>query len=29
MPMIESRTIIGTNARVPSGRIGRLKRRNP
>src|SRR5215217_1460124 len=29
MPMIDSRTIIGTNARVPSGRIGRLKRRNP
>src|SRR5205809_1962788 len=29
MPMIESRTIIGTKYRDASGRIGRLKRRNP
>ena len=28
-PMMQSVTIIGTQARVPSGRIGRLKRRNP
>src|SRR4029453_1006864 len=27
--MIESSTIIGTNARDASGRIGRLNRRNP
>ena len=29
MPMIESTTIIGTNCREASGRIGRLKRMNP
>src|SRR5215468_4815428 len=29
MPMIESVIIIGTKCLVPSGRIGRLKRRNP
>src|ERR1700730_16879338 len=29
MPMIERVTIIGTKARDASGRIGRLKRRNP
>jgi hypothetical protein len=29
IPMIDSVTIIGTNARVASGRIGRLKRMNP
>src|SRR5216110_1205094 len=29
MPTIDSVTIIGTNARDESGRIGRLKRMNP
>ena len=29
MPMIDSAAIIGTNARVASGRIGRLNRMNP